>query len=129
MIDTNNYYPGRDGRFPELDNGSTTSSELLAVHVPGAKIVKAFNTIWYVHLGSHGSSRGDVARRALPIAGDGEDAKLQVAALIDAFGFDVVDIGPLKEGRHIQPNTPVYNTRLTAEETIAKLEQGPKADL
>src|SRR5437764_9277885 len=43
VIDSNNYYPDRDGHYPELDEGKTTSSEMLAAHLKGAKIVKAFN--------------------------------------------------------------------------------------
>src|SRR4051812_32186259 len=39
VIDSNNYYPDRDGHYPELDEGKTTSSEMLAAHLRGAKIV------------------------------------------------------------------------------------------
>ena len=42
VIDTNNYYPQRDGRIPELDDESTTTSELLQAHLPTSKVVKAF---------------------------------------------------------------------------------------
>src|SRR5437588_10565672 len=40
VIDTNNYYPERDGHIPELDNESTTTSELLQAHLPTSKVVK-----------------------------------------------------------------------------------------
>src|SRR5262245_24391039 len=43
VIDTENYYPERDGHIPELDNESTTTSELLQAHLPTSKVVKAFN--------------------------------------------------------------------------------------
>ena len=46
VIDTNNYYPQRDGHIPELDNESTTTSELLQAHLPTSKVVKAFNHIY-----------------------------------------------------------------------------------
>jgi len=36
-IDTNNYYPQRDGYIAELDNESTTTSELLQAHLPTSK--------------------------------------------------------------------------------------------
>src|SRR6478609_11976976 len=39
VIDTNNYYPDRDGTFPELEDGTTTSSELLQRHLPTSKVV------------------------------------------------------------------------------------------
>ena len=37
VIDANNYYPQRDGQIAELDSGETTSSELLARHLNGAR--------------------------------------------------------------------------------------------
>ncbi|MBO0797539.1 MAG: NAD(P)-binding domain-containing protein, partial [Blastocatellia bacterium] len=55
VIDANNYYPQRDGVFSELDRGETTSSELLAEHLRGARIVKGFNTIWVEHLKTQGN--------------------------------------------------------------------------
>ena len=45
VIDAMNYYSQRDGHFAELDDDSTTSSELLAAHLPTAKVVKAFNSM------------------------------------------------------------------------------------
>jgi 8-hydroxy-5-deazaflavin:NADPH oxidoreductase len=124
VIDTNNYYPGRDGRFPEIDNGSTTSSELLAAHLPGASVVKAFNTIQFEQLATQGQPAGTAGRRALPIAGDDPAAKGLVAGLIDAFGFDVVDAGALSQGRRFQPGTAAYNVRLTAQELRDALAAG-----
>jgi predicted dinucleotide-binding enzyme len=121
VIDTNNYYPERDGRITALDDGSTTSSELLAAHLPTSRIVKAFNTIYFVHLGEEGLPPGDATRRALPIAGDDATAKATVSALIDSFGFDVVDAGPLGAGRAFQPDTAVYGIRQTRAELAASL--------
>jgi hypothetical protein len=40
VIDTNNYYPERDGHIAELDNESTTTAELLQAHLPKSRIVK-----------------------------------------------------------------------------------------
>lgn len=70
VMDTNNYYPHRDGRVPELDDGSSTSSELLQRHLPAANVVKVFNNIHYRHLASLARPRGAPDRSALPIAGD-----------------------------------------------------------
>ena len=109
VIDTNNYYPGRDGTFPQLDDASTTSSELLAAHLPSSRVVKAFNNIYFEHLATQGQPEGAAGRRALPIAGDDPGAKQIVAELINTFGFDVVDAGPLAEGRRFQPGMPSYN--------------------
>ena len=107
----------------ELDSGETTSSELLAAHLPTARVVKMFNTIEASQLGSHGQPAGSDNRRALPLAGDDAEAKKVVTELIDSFGFDVVDAGPLAEGRRFEPNTPAYGPRLTADELQSALAE------
>ena len=116
VIDTNNYYPQRDGHIPELDNESTTTSELLQAHLPASKVVKAFNHIYAAQLTTDGLPAGANTRRALVIAGDDSAAKATVTGLLDQFGFDTVDAGPLKEGWRIQRDTPGYGPRRTAEE-------------
>ena len=116
VIDTNNYYPNRDGRIPELDNESTTTSELLQAHLPASKVVKAFNHIYAAALTTDGQPAGTKNRRALVIAGDDQGAKAAVTRLLDQFGFDTVDAGLLKEGWRIQRDTPGYGPRRTAEE-------------
>ena len=116
VIDTNNYYPQRDGHIPELDDESTTTSELLQAHLPTSKVVKAFNHIYAAQLTTDGQPAGSKNRRALVIAGDDLDAKAAVKDLLDQFGFDTVDAGPLKEGWRIQRDTPGYGPRRTAEE-------------
>jgi predicted dinucleotide-binding enzyme len=116
VIDTNNYYPQRDGHIPELDDESTTTSELLQAHLPASQVVKAFNHIYAAELTTHGRPAGTKNRRALVIAGDDAGAKARVSHLLDRFGFDTVDAGPLKEGWRIQRDTPGYGPRRTAEE-------------
>jgi predicted dinucleotide-binding enzyme len=116
VIDTNNYYPRRDGHIAELDNESTTTAELLQAHLPTSKVVKAFNHIYAAQLTTDGLPRGSKNRRALVIAGDDEQAKAVVASIIDRFGFDTVDAGPLSEGWRIQRDTPGYGPRRTADE-------------
>jgi len=126
VIDTNNYSPQRDGAFPELDAETTTSSELLQQHLPASRVVKAFNQIYYAQLASQGQPAGTPGRRALAIAGDDADARKTVGALIDEFGFDVVDVGPLAEGWRYQPDTQAYNVRQDADELRAALEQATR---
>lgn len=124
VIDTNNYYFERDGHYPEIDNGDTSPSELLAVHLPESRVVKAFNSIRADHIGTAGSPAGAPDRRALPIAGDDAEAKATVTALIDAFGFDVVDAGPLVEGRRFDRDKPAYGAELPAEQLREALAAG-----
>jgi len=126
VVDTNNYYPQRDGRISELDNESTTTAELLQRHLPESKVVKAFNHIYAAELTTHGQSKGTPNRRALVIAGDDAAAKRTVAEMIDRFGFDAVDAGPLKEGWRIQRDTPGYGPRRTSEELRRDLAQAKR---
>jgi hypothetical protein len=121
VIDTNNYYWQRDGHIAELDDESTTSAELLQQHLPQSTVVKAFNHITSADLASHGQPAGTPNRRALAIAGDDADAKSVVTALLDSFGYDVVDAGPLAEGWRFQPDTPAYGPRLNRDEMTAAL--------
>ena len=118
VIDAGNYYPQRDGSFAELDNEEITSSELLAAHLKGARLVKGFNTIWFEHLATQGDTNLPLEeRRAIFIAGDDSQAKEMVARLIEEIGFAAVDTGFLHEGgKRQQPGTAVYNKELTAGE-------------
>jgi 8-hydroxy-5-deazaflavin:NADPH oxidoreductase len=126
VIDTNNYYPQRDGHIAELDREETTTAELLQRHVPASKVVKAFNHIYASELTTHGQPAGTPNRRALAIAGDDAEAKRVVTALIDQFGFDVVDIGSLSESWRIQRDTPGYGPRRTADELKRDLAEAQR---
>ena len=128
VIGTGNYYPSRDGQFPELDNGSTTSSELLQQHLLGAKVVKCFNNIFFNHLQALARPSGSAERTALPIAGDDAQAKAAVAAFLDAIGYDAVDAGPLAEGRRFQPGTPLYGTVYAGGDADFAASPGVPAD-
>jgi len=116
VIDTNNYYPQRDGHIRELDDESTTTAELLQAHLPSSKLVKAFNHIYAADLTKDGQPHGTRNRRALAIAGNDRNAKATVTGLLDEFGFDTVDMGPLEEGWRIQRDTPGYGPRRNADE-------------
>jgi predicted dinucleotide-binding enzyme len=129
VIDANNYYPTRDGRIAELDEDRTTSSELLAAHLRGARIVKAFNTMYYETLATQGNPdapRED--RLALFLAGDDRDAKKVVSGLIEQLGFAPVDTGTLASGGRLQqPVSEIYNRPLTgakAERLLAEIATG-----
>ena len=121
VVDAMNYYEGRDGR---IDFGDLTSSELLARHLADARVVKAFNTMYYETLRTEGNRSGR-DRLVLFIAGDDEEAKAVVSRLIEVIGFEPVDTGPLGDGgRKQQLGSPIYNNSITAQqarETLAGL--------
>ena len=120
VIDATNYYPQRDGEISELERGEAASSELLARHLAGADVVKAFNTMNFVPLGSEGRPETPRQERlALFLAGDDEEAKAVVAGLIEEIGFAPVDTGTLHESTRQEPGAPVYNNPMTAAEAEA----------
>lgn len=121
VIDANNYYPERDGHIAELDRQETTTSELLARQLPTSRVVKAFNAIPMNDFETGGLPPKASNRRALPIAGDDDEGKRIATALLDTFGFDVVDAGPLSEGWRFERDTPVYCIPLNKKSLIAGL--------
>ena len=115
VMDAMNPYDPAGGFF---DMGGSTSSEIVLRRMPGARLVKAFNTIYYEHLANRG--RQDLPledRHAIYIASDDEDAKKIVAGLIHDIGFGPVDTGGLREGGRLQePDSPIYNETYTSRE-------------
>jgi predicted dinucleotide-binding enzyme len=123
VIDANNYYAGRDGEIAELESDETTSSELLAAHLPGAVVVKAFNTMAAGTVVSAARPDAPVGERlALLVAGDDAEAKRRVGDLIEAIGFAPVDTGLLAEGgRRQQPGAPLYGAEVSTAEAREEL--------
>jgi predicted dinucleotide-binding enzyme len=115
VIDTMNYYPQRDGNVADLDDESTTTSELLQAHLPESRVVKAFNNIFFAHLAALPRPAGSPDRSALAIAGDDPGAKALVTSLLDEIGFDTVDLGPLSEGWRTQRDTAAYGVLYAAD--------------
>ncbi|WP_233551064.1 NADPH-dependent F420 reductase [Amnibacterium setariae] len=108
VIDTNNYYPQRDGQIARLDANEATTAGLLQEHLPGSKVVKAFNHIGAADLTTDGATLDDGSRRALAVYGDDAEARSTVAAIIAEFGFDTVDGGPLADSWRIERDQPGY---------------------
>ena len=121
VVDAANYYPQRDG---EIGLGDLTHSEAVARHLPGARVVKAFNTMYYETLASEGRPGAPAEERlVLFVAGDDEEAKATVSQLIEEIGFAPVNTGSLREGgRKQQPGSAIYNEPMTpprAREALA----------
>ena len=108
VIDTCNYYPQRDGQIAELDEGQSTTSGLVQQHLPQAHVVKAFNNIFFQHLGSMQRPAGAADRNTLMIAGDDDAAKKAVTDFIEAIGYDVLDTGSLADSWRYQRDQPAY---------------------
>jgi predicted dinucleotide-binding enzyme len=118
VIDAMNPYRPEGGFY---DLGLSTSSEEVLKRIPGVRLVKAFNTIYYEHLAGRGRRDLPVEERhAIYVAGDDPAAKAMVERLIEEIGFAPVDTGSLREGGRLQqPDSPIYNQTFTAREARA----------
>ncbi len=127
VIDTCNYYPERDGTISALDDKQITTSGLVQQHLSKSHVVKAFNNIFFQHLGSMQRPAGASDRNTLMITGDDATAKKTVTEFrslgtpdigmyeyspvsdrIDAIGYDVFDTGSLAESWRFQRDQPAY---------------------
>ena len=121
LVSASNYYPGRDG---DVALDGRAESQYVAAHLPGARLVKGFNTIWFQHLATQGdTAKPEAERRAIFIAGDDAEAKRVVAELIASIGFGAVDTGDLAGSAVQQPGAPIYNVDLTVEQARAALAE------
>jgi NADPH-dependent F420 reductase len=87
--------------FKDLIVGHTTSAaEELQAHAPGARVVKAFNTIFSALLPS--AARNGTALQVF-LASNDADAKKAVESVVRTMGFAPVDAGPLRNSRFLEP--------------------------
>jgi 8-hydroxy-5-deazaflavin:NADPH oxidoreductase len=120
VVDAMNPYS--DSMEP-MDLGGRGSAEVVAEELPGARVVKAFNTLRAAVFASSGRSRGAADRVALPIASDDADAKRVVASFIDSIGFDVLDVGSLEDGRKQEIGAPLYMKPMGLKQAQALVAQ------
>lgn len=115
VLDATNYYPERDGAFPQLDRYEITTSQLLAQHLSKSYLVKVFNAILAKDIVKDAKPHGGLHRRALPVAGDNIETKKKVFDLLDQSGFDYVDAGTLAESWRFERAKPAYCIPLNAQ--------------
>jgi predicted dinucleotide-binding enzyme len=120
VIDAMNPYTDDGGLF---DLNGATSSEVTLRRLSAARLVKAFNTIYYRRLATEGRTRAPIEdRQAIFVAGDDEEAKAIVMKLIEQIGFAPVDTGSLREGgKRQEPGSPIYNRPLTGRQAKTEL--------
>ena len=129
VIDTMNYHPGRDGHIAELAQGMP-SSQFFQASVPQARVVKAFNNIFFQHLGTLARPAGP-DRSALPIASDDDRALAMVVSLLDEIGYDAVTMGRLQNSWRSEPDRPVYGIPYAADpdDWTAGARQAPSEEI
>ncbi|MDH7459968.1 NADPH-dependent F420 reductase [Chitinophagaceae bacterium 26-R-25] len=100
VIDATNHFITYAPEFKVQDLGGKASSEVVASLLPGARIVKAFNTIFYRILAEDPMVAG--GNRVLFVSGDDMPAKKEVMSIIASLGFAPIDLGNLSEGSKLQ---------------------------
>src|SRR6201990_3565750 len=100
LIDGTNPFHGSAGKFTPADIGNLSTSQLVAALAPGARVVKALNTMIVPNLEAEPIVNG--ASRVAVISADDDGAKEQVEVLLAGFGYSVIDLGNLRDGGLIQ---------------------------
>jgi len=124
VIDTSNPYSERDGVIAdEARKDPGGMGTVIARLLPGARIVRAFNTVYYVDLAKTTNKAGE--KIGIPIAGDDPEGLEAAIELVKAAGLDPVVVGGLKASRSFDVGAAIYGTNPSAREIRDKLNLKP----
>ena len=124
VIDTSNPYPERDGAIAEEARKEPGGmGAFVARLLPGARIIRAFNTAYYVDLKKTVNERGE--KIGIPLAGDDQEGLQAVAELVERAGLEPVEVGGLNTSKRFDVGTAVYATSDPAGEIRKKLNLKP----
>ncbi|KYG33637.1 NADPH-dependent F420 reductase [Priestia endophytica] len=124
IVDTSNYYPFRDDKIEEIENGMVES--VWVSKQLGRPVIKAFNNLLAYTLENEGTSEESSGRIAMAVAGNDPSQKQVVMDIVYELGFDAVDSGSLSDSWRQQPGTPAYCTELTKDELTEALKKANK---
>ncbi|WP_176585875.1 NADPH-dependent F420 reductase [Priestia megaterium] len=124
IVDTSNYYPFRDDKIEEIENGMVES--VWVSNQLGRPVIKSFNNLLAYTLENEGTCEDSSGRIAMAVAGNDPEQKQVVMDIVHELGFDTVDSGSLKDSWRQQPGTPAYCTELTKEELTKALKKANK---
>lgn len=126
VLDAMNYWWEADGPRPEYQDPLTSTSEIVQAALPTARVVKAFNHVGYHDIEDLWSEPGSEDRVAIAIAGDDADAVAAAGRVVDAFGFEPMPIGELRQGVMLEPNTMAFGASENAADLRRLMELFPK---
>ena len=126
VLTTVNYFPQRDGHFPDIDAGKLTVPRYLQARLPDSEVIRVFNHIDAANIVSDGTPAGTPNRRALGYAGDETEARTLAADLYEAFGFDAVDVGGLEDAWRLDVDQPTFVVRQNRQELIENLAKAQR---
>jgi steroid delta-isomerase-like uncharacterized protein len=119
VIDANNPILSVNPVMQLAELGGRTSSEVVAELLPGARVVKAFNTLHFKLLGM--DPQTSTGRRIIAMSGDDKEAKAVVGEIIFNTGFTALDLGGLVTGGKLQePGQPISSINLVKADSTSE---------
>ena len=124
VIDTSNPYPERDGKIAEeAKKAPGGMGAFVAGLLPGARIVRAFNSVWFEDLKKTVNKNGE--KIGIPIAGDDPEGLKAASELVEQAGLAPVVVGGLSTSKMFDVGATVYATSASASEIRKKLNLKP----
>lgn len=111
IVDVTNPLGVQDGVEVAADVPANSGGEFVQALAPGARVVKAFNTIYYTVMAVPETAGGPVS---VLISGDDAEAKARVAKLASGIGFQPIDVGALRTARYTEAMALLLVSRLVS---------------